>query len=349
MTHTFTEALACIRSSIEMGDHTPTLLLGQPGTGKTSLFLKISDDFGVPRHLAESVIFRPSLRDPVDLMGVPFIDEQEEGKVTRWALNELIINGNRIAETYGGCMFVLDELAQAPVMMQNACAGLMHDRYIGDNVLDDRVFVGATGNRAEDKAGSGRILTQLGNRLEVLELEVDLPAWSQYMIEMGYDPLLVAYINYRPDALQDFVPSRITNPTMRSWEMAAKVSTSLPASVYRAKISGRVGEGRAAEYIAFRQVYDELPDIQSILSAPMTALIPPDQGARYASVALLVKNISQVNWPALCQYIGRFATDVMSPEMEVAFFKDVSVRLPEYVQTREFGAWASGRGQEVLL
>ena len=334
-----------ILSSVNTGDMTPIYISGAPGCGKTSVCIDVAEDKGIPRDVAEACIFRPSLRDPVDLTGVPHI---EDG-VTKWATNSQLAYVNGVAERYGFALFIIDELPQAVPMMQNALAGLMHDRFVSDTRLHDDVFVVATGNRAKDKAGAGRVMSQLANRVEHLEMDADTKAFSSYMMGKGYDPLIAAYIRYRPDALDDFNPDAFSNATMRSWEAVAKVDTTLPSDIYYAKVAGRVGEGRAAEYIGFRRVASELPKIETILAHPETAPMPQDHGARYAAVGLLVRHADPSTFGTLAKYAARFATEMQSPELEVVFYMDSVAKDANFIQTPEYVAWGTGRGQEVLL
>ena len=341
----YSQVKQAIQSSIQQRDMTPVYISGAPGCGKTSVCIDVAEDMGIPRHVAENCIFRPSLRDPVDLTGVPHI---EEG-VTKWATNSQLAYVNQVAEDYGFALFIIDEMPQAVPMMQNALAGLMHDRFISDTRLHDDVFVVATGNRAQDKAGAGRVMSQLANRVEHLPMDADLKAFAHYMVTKGYDPMVAAYIRYRPEALDDFNPDAFSNATMRSWEAVAKVDTSLPSEIYFAKVAGRVGEGRAAEYIGFRKIASELPKIETILAHPDTAPMPQDHGARYAAVGLLVRHAEPSNFAALAKYAGRFATEMQSPELEVVFYMDVVAKDGEFLNTPEYVAWGTGRGQEVLL
>lgn len=336
-----------IMANIQSRDFTPIYISGEPGCGKTAVCVEVANDLGIPRKVTEdNCIFRPSFRDPVDLMGIPHVDSDG---YTEWALNSFIRNVNSVAQQYGFALLVIDELAQAVPMMQNALAGLIHDRFIANNRLHDDVFVVATGNRAQDKAGSNRILTQLANRVEHLEMDVDIDSWCTYMAAQDYDPLLPAFIKFRPAALQDFDPDRFSNATMRSWEAAAKVDSDLPRDIYFAKIAGRVGEGWAAEYIGFRDVYHALPDRELIINNPKTAPIPAEPSARYATMALLQRIVDESNMAPLAQYVSRFSTEQAAPEFEVMFFKYLTDAKAELCETKEFMDWATTRGREVLL
>lgn len=351
-TLSYTGGTAAIRANVEADDKTPTIIIGPPGCGKTTLPLTIAVEYGIPRDVAEKCIFRPSLRDPVDLAGLPHNErDPESGQLfTHWAANSFIKYVNDVAAKYGIAFLIIDELMQAVPMMQNALAGLMLDRFVGENFLDDRVFIVATGNRVEDKAGAGRLLTQVANRAEIWELSVDLESWGAYMTGQGYDPMLVAYARFDPACLNDFDPNRSVNGTMRSMEAAAKISTDLPEDVYLAKLSGRIPQARAAQYVAFRKLFDLLPTAEQMINNPTQAKLPTDnRGAMYAASALAFKRADRKTFGALTKYVERIALDGYAPDIEAAFYKDVACAKTELCETAEFVAWATGRGEDVVL
>lgn len=349
----FGEAEELIMANIRAADMTPLMLLGPPGCGKTTVPLNVAENaFGIPRDVAERCIFRPSLRDPVDLIGLPNvqIDETTGASVTHWSQNSFINYVNSVAEEYGGAILIIDELPQAVPMMQNALAGLLLDRFVGENYLHPNVYQVATGNRVSDKAGAGRVLSQLGNRVECHEMGTDLEGWRKYMLGKGYDPMITAYIAFDPGALEDFDPDRIVNGTMRSWEAAAKLDTELPPSVYFTKMAGRIPEGRAAQYRAFTELFHELPSADEMVNSPKTARLPRDnRGALFAAASLAFKRANEETFANITKYVERIATEAMSEDIEAMFYKDVVINKPELANTKQFGAWATGRGAQVLL
>ena len=347
----FDDAYTALKATINANDKTPQVIMGPPGCAKTSLAVKVFVDLGIPEDVVKNCIFRPSLRDPVDLVGLPHVERGDNGVLeTHWAANSFIGYVNRVAEKYGIAPLIVDEVFDCVTMMQNALAGLMLDRRTGDNVLHDRVFIVATSNRVSDKSGANRPLTKLTNRCEVWEMRADLEAWSRYMLEQDADPVMVAYCRFDPGALDDFDPDRMVNGTMRSWDAASRIPTDLPEPIYLAKLSGRVPEARAAQYIAFRKLHELLPTDQEMTTNPMGAKLPVDnRGALYLAATLAFKRVTQKTWPALVKYVERIATEAFAPDIEAAFYKDVVAHKNEFLSTKEFTAWATTRGADVTL
>lgn len=352
---TYTQVLEAIKANVAQGDMTPVYIDGAPGCGKTSLGLDVAEEYGIPRDVAERCIFRPSLRDPVDLAGLPHTERGADGTLyTYWAANSFIKYVNEVAEKYGIAFLIIDELPQAVTMMQNAVAGLVYDRFVGDNHLHENVYVIMTGNRVKDKAGAGRVVTQLGNRVEHLPMSVDLTAWSNFMLDKyGFDKagMFVAYVRFDPGVLEDFDPDRLVNGSMRSCEAAVKIDpTGLSPDVYLAKLAGRIPEGRARSYITFRELADELPTAEEMERSPKSAKLPVgNRGACFAAASLAFKRADAETFPNLAAYVERIALEAMEMDIEAYFYKDVITHKPELAETPTFLSWATGRGAEVLL
>lgn len=345
------EIKEAIRVGIRSNDLTPIYITGAPGCGKTDLCLDIAVEYGIPRDVAKLCMFRPSFRDPVDLMGVPYVDDVDDERMTRWARNHFIWYVNAVAKKYGIAILIIDELAQGIPAMQNAMAGLMHDRMVGEQCLDDRVYIVATGNRVTDKAGSNRIVTQLGNRMEVQEMDVSMEQWIEYMQQdPNYDPLLLGFIQFRAGTpLTDFSPDRLTNATMRSWTAVSKIPTNIDGKIYYAKVAGRVGEGHAAEYIGFRKIAEDLPSLQAICADPADAVIPDQQSAKFATATMCRKYAAQDPkvFPAVAAYMKRVART--APELEVVFYRGLEQAQPVIAQTPEYIDYITNRAIGVIL
>ena len=61
----YQSAVAIIKSTLEMNPQQAIYLSGAPGVAKTSMAFDVAKQFGLPEDRV--LLFRPSLRDPVDL------------------------------------------------------------------------------------------------------------------------------------------------------------------------------------------------------------------------------------------------------------------------------------------
>ena len=345
----FNQLKTAITSMIDAGVKRPFYVQGPPGAGKTDLSLEIASTYGMDRDTALNTIVRPSLMDPTDLLGIPWVDKDAEVPMTRWATNALLARLRNLSQQYEKVVLTIDELAQSTPMMFNALNGLLLDRRIGEVTLPDNVYLIATGNRTTDKAASNRIPTHTANRMVFLDYEVSLDDWVEWGLNNGVNPLLLGYLRFRPDALIDFSPDRPVNATPRSWAALSEIPEHLPRDIYHGLASGTVGEGRAAEWSAFRDVYHQLPSREDILLHPDTTPMPEEPSARYAATTLLTNMVTKDNLSQVAKYAERFTTELDAPEFEVILYKDISRLKPECRHTKEFIQWAATRGAKVLM
>ena len=305
---------------------------GAPGNGKTSAASVIFDRLGIPKE--NQVVFRPSLHDPVDLIGVPSVSDGTT------AFNPAAWLHQMQEGAWGLC---IDELPQGTVMMQNALAGLMLDRLIGDVKLSDNVYVVATGNRTKDKAGASRTVSQLANRVMRCEMESSLDDWTDWALTEGLPVWLIAGLRFRPNLLNDFNPDRFSNPTERTWEMVGKLPETLNDSQMFHAMQGLVGEAAAAEMAGFKQIMDKLPNIDVLLLRPRDAEVPTDPATLFALSGALAHRASVDNFESLLVYGNR-----IPPEFQVLIVKDAVKLCPAVCNTSAFIAWASKNAGVVI-
>ena len=312
------------------------LVLGRPGGGKSALAMDVVRTVGgTPEN---TVVFTPSLRDPVDVLGTP----RNNGTVTEWIPPAEFY---KLRDGVGKCYLIIEELTDASMPMMNAMCRIVLDKAAGDLKLSDQLQIIGTGNRTEDKSGANRLSTKLGNRLNVQEFDESLDAWVTWALDHDIDPVLIQFLRFKPNLLSDFDPSRPygINPTPRSWEKVAMASTALPTALYFQNIKGLVGEGAAAEYAAFRKIFASLVSPEEVLMNPTSVPIPKDLSAQYAIVGSLSNYTKATNVERISQYIERMPSD-----FGVMYWNDTIKKTPAVKVTKAFIAWAAGNGNTVL-
>ena len=303
-------------------------IIGKPGGGKSTLARDIVSELGIaPERITE---FNPSLRDPVDIMGLPKTD----GECSKWVPPAEFF---RIRDdgTDQPCALILEELSDAPIPMQNPLCRVILDRYAGELKLHPKLHIIATGNRTEDKSGATRMSTKLGNRMQTLTFDENLDDWCSWALDNNIAVEMIQFLRFRPNLLSDFDPNRTINPTPRSWAMANEVDPALTSDLYFANIAGCVGEGAAAEYTGFKRIFENLPDVDGILMNPAKAAVPDDMPVLFALTGALAHRVSKDNFDRVCEYIGR-----MPPEFQVMCVLDSKKLKPEIVNTKAFVQWA---------
>ena len=295
---------------------------GRPGGGKSACAREIANFLCEQFNIAEEQVveFNPSLRDPVDIMGIPF--KSADGQHSEWLPPAEFYN---LREGVGPCVLIIEELSDAQISMQNPMCRVILDRYAGSLKLSSQLFIIATGNRVEDRSGANRMSTKLGNRMRCLEFTEDLGDWVNWAESHGIDDVLVKFIQFQPKLLSDFDPKRKTNPTPRAWEKVSYIpefADDTDGLLYMSHVQGDVGEGAAAAYIGFRKVYKSLPDFTELLKAPKTYKIPTEQSALYATcmklTTMVTKDTTDKDVVAILTYLRRVA-----PEMKATAVREM--------------------------
>lgn len=320
-----------IRTSIlsqfraEQGNRVVPFILGAPGGGKSACARDAVRSLG----LDNVVEFTASLRDPVDVLGVP----NNAGAYTQWVPPQEFY---QLRKGVGRCALILEELSDAPVPMQNALCRVVLDRYAGQLELSDQLFIIATGNRTTDRSGANRITSKLANRTRLFEFTENVDSWVEWGLDNGIDPVLLSFLRFRPNLLSDFDPNRFANPTPRSWERVSLIPADLPEQLFFDNVAGEVGEGAAAEYTGFRRIYMSLPPVESVLLDPAGADVPTEPAAKYALMGALAHKATKDNFDRVSAYLER-----VEPEFNVMAVRDAIKLNPSIKSTRSFVEWAS--------
>jgi hypothetical protein len=332
----YSDIKTSVLSNFSISNKLVPYIEGRPGGGKSSLGRDIIKSLGInPERVTE---FNPSLRDPVDIMGVPRTDAD----VAKWIpMPEFY----RIRDdgTNDACALLIEELSDSPIPMQNPMCRVILDRYAGELKLHPKLFIIATGNRTEDKSGANRMSTKLGNRMQTLQFDENLDDWCNWAIESDIKMPLIQFIRFRPNLLSDFDANRKTNPTPRSWEMVSEVNDDLPADLYYGNVVGLVGEGAAAEFTGFLRIFKNLPNIDGIIMNPSKAEVPTDKAVMYALTGALANRVSPDNFDRLTEYASR-----LPQEFQVMYMLDSVKRSPDCKDTKAFVQW-SIKNASVLL
>lgn len=299
-------------------------LEGAPGGGKSACAKKIGEELGfTPENVHQ---FFASLRDPVDLMGTPM---PRDG-ITHW--NPPV----EIARLQTGRhLFIIEEISDATTPMQNALCGFMYDRRINDVKLSDEVYFLATGNRTKDKSGAQRIQSKLAGRMRRYEYTENIDDWSEWALDSGLDVLLIQFLRFKPSLLSDFNPDNFSSPTPRTWEKVAMCPTDLSPELYLETITGDVGPGAAAEYVAFRRVAEKMPSIDLALMQPDKVEIPTDLATLYAFTGALAHRATRDNFERI-----EIITERLAPEFSVMLVNDAVRMTPDIRKAKAYTTWA---------
>jgi hypothetical protein len=318
--------------------HQSVMVWGPPGCGKShAMCVGLPEALGMkPLGHPDSAVrmFRPSVHDPVDLIGLPAVTEES----TSWVTPDILLEVNGLAERHGRALFVIDELNQSVPMMFNALNGLILDRGQGKFKFHPGVSVVCTGNRQTDKAASNRMPSHTANRLAHFDMDSSLDSFKAFWITNDLPVYILSFLNFKPGLLNAFDPDKRENATERMWEMFARGSggDSLPLDDTMTMAKAFLGEGIAAELHAFRKAMVEMPNPDTCIADPTGAPLPPSLAAKYAIAGALAHRVTTKNIEAIITYMGR-----LEKQFEVLAVRESFARVPSIMATPCMLKWSN--------
>jgi hypothetical protein len=243
------------------GEYRPYWLWSSPGMGKSSGVEWIAQQLD-----CELILRIGCLEDPLEVKGCPYVEDS----TTKYATPSWF-------PSHGKCIIFLDELAQAPVLTQQTMMGLALTRRMGEAVLPDGVAVIAASNRLQDKAGVNRVITPLLNRFVHLDIESNVRDWLDWATKNDIKPEVRSFIEYRPELLNTFDPTNghRSFASERTWHFVSDLLPHLSPECRYEVLAGTVGEGEAAEFTAYMDIYEDLPPLQPILNGEKPSVDNP--------------------------------------------------------------------------
>ena len=313
------------------------LITGAPGIGKTDIITQAAADAG-----CELILSHPVVADPTDYKGLPFASK---GQADFLPYGDL----RAIMDATKPTVFFMDDLGQAPPSVQAACMQLLLAREINGKKVSDFVTFAAATNRAKDKAGVSGILEPVKSRFaSILELQVNSDDWVDWALNKGNMPIeLIAFVRFRPDLLNSWEPTKeiVNGACPRTVaNVGRQQAAGVPAGLERQIFTGAAGEGFATEYVAFLNIFQNLPNLDDIFLNPDTAQLPTDPSVIYATMAVLASKMTQTNADAAYTYINRI------PAVEAGAFcvKSAIARDKSITHTKAHIKWASDKGNQIF-
>jgi hypothetical protein len=323
-------------ASTREGHHTPVMLWGPPGVGKSQMVAQIAD-----RHKAPLIDIRLSQMEPSDLRGIPFRAEDS----VEWAVPAMLPNAKRHGEE--GILF-LDEITSAPPSVSAAAYQLILDRKLGEYEVPAGWAIIAAGNRQGDRGVTYSMPAPLANRFSHYEVEVNMDDWVAWAYANQIDERIIAFLRFRQDLLFDFDPSHnpIAFPSPRSWEFAHRGLQKFDENheLLTGALQACVGNAAGIELRAFIESLDQMPDLDAIINGEDIPA-PKEIDLQYAVASALVgrairakdtDDAANVHGNILA-YAGKFP----QREMGVMMVSDMHRAIGEDIfAVPEFANWA---------
>ncbi len=331
--------------SAREGHHTPVMVWGPPGVGKSQMISQIAE-----RHDAQVIDIRLSQMEPSDLRGIPF----RTGESVEWAVPAMLPDAERHGEF--GILF-LDEITSAPPSVSAAAYQLILDRRLGAYQVPDGWAIFAAGNRQGDRGVTYSMPAPLANRFSHFELETHLDDWVSWAYAQGIDERLIGFLRFRPELLFDFDPAHnpVAFPTPRSWEFAHRALQKFGETpkLLIETLQACVGPAAGIELAAFVENLDKLPDIDAIIAGDSVP-VPSETDLQYAVACALVGRALRVRAEAdantvyghIIDYAGTFP----QREMGVMLISDMHRAIgQDLFAVPQFSSWAKAVADVMLF
>lgn len=305
----------------------PVLVKGAPGIGKTDIILSAAKKLKY-----DVLITHPVVDSPIDYKGLGAIVEGK-AKFLPYGNLEQMITANKPLIVF------FDDLGQAPAAVQAAVMQLLLSRSINGAALSKHVRFAAATNRREDKAHVSGILEPVKSRFtSIVELEVNNDDWIVWAEKKDVPKSLIHYIQWRPEMLFNFKPTRDIENSPSPRTVAAvgnMMNKKLPNSLMFDAIAGAAGLAFATEFTSFLRVYKELPTIKEIQANPETCKVPTEVSAKFAIMGMVLDAITTTNMGKFLIYLDRLGNEITTATMKLC-----SVKKPDVCKNSAYVNWA---------
>jgi hypothetical protein len=117
----------------------------------------------------------------------------------------------------------------------------------------------------------------------------------------------------------------------------------IPSDIEYESITGTIGEGAAAEFLAFLKIFRSLPNPDAVIMDPDNAAVPTDPATLYALCGALIHRSSDNNCHRVIQYADR-----LQAEFSVMLVRDLIKKIPSCQSGEAFIQWATKHSNFIL-
>ena len=332
-------------TSTRDGHHTPVMLWGPPGVGKSQMVAQVAAQHSVP-----VIDIRLSQMEPTDLRGIPF----RSGATVEWAVPAMLPDAQRHGPA--GILF-LDEITSAAPTVSAAAYQLILDRRLGAYRIPDDWAIFAAGNRQGDRGVTFVMPAPLANRFSHYEVETHLDDWVTWAYANGIDERVIAFLRFRPELLFDFDAAHnpVAFPSPRSWEFAHRALRKFhdQPNLMRGALQACVGPAAGIELQAFVDNLDNLPDIDAIVRGAEVP-VPREIDLQYAVASALVGRALRAHNNAgeneVYGHILNYAARFPQREMGVMLVSDMQRAVGRKIfAVPQFANWAKNIADVMLF
>lgn len=326
------------------------LAVGKPGVGKTQ-----GAKMAAARLGWDFIGICSPLQSPVKIGGYPRPPVEAGGDASH-CLFDGVAKAFRAEKP---TLLFWDDLGMAGGETLKALVEMVQFGKIDNRLLPDCVVqCGATNDIGHGADVQGLIEPLKSRWHTIVNIETNVDDVVGYGLANGWPSDLCAFLRNAPDALHDWKPSKSMSndgACPRTWEYVAQwINDGFDDSEV---IAGCVGKGRATQYLAFRELINELPDIDDVLMNPEKSSVPENPSARWLVSMALASKMTSGNFGQCVKYLNRVPAMFRTFSIRDAFRSEAARRADKTLpkgwealsSSRSFTAWAiSQDGREVM-
>ena len=229
----------------------PVFLLGAPGLGKTAIMQQIAGEMGLGL-----VSYSMTHHTRQSALGLPVIVEKEYGgktyQVSEYTMSEIIASIYDCLRTTGkteGILF-LDEINCVSETLSPSMLLFLQYKVFGGHQIPEGWVVVTAGNPPRFNKSVREFDAATRDRLKVIEVEPNYPAWKAYALDHGVSRCVISYLDIRPEDFYkvETTVDGLTVVTPRAWEDLSEILQ------YHEELGLAVSEELTTQYLQNKQV-----------------------------------------------------------------------------------------------
>ena len=229
----------------------PVFLKGAPGLGKTAIMQQIAEEmdlglvsYSMTHHTRQSAI------------GLPVIVEKEYGgktyQVSEYTMSEIIASIYDCMRETGkkeGILF-LDEINCVSETLSPSMLLFLQYKVFGGHQIPEGWVVVTAGNPPRFNKSVREFDAATRDRLKMLEIEPNYPAWKKYALENKISRCVISYLDIRQEDFYkvETTVDGLTVVTPRAWEDLSEIL------LYHEELGLPVSEALTTQYLQNKQV-----------------------------------------------------------------------------------------------
>lgn len=311
----------------------PSMIWGPPGVGKSDIAYQFGESMD-----AKMYELRANLFDPIDVRGGLKVVEMDDGTYrTRYGVPEDYPDSNY----QGAVLLFIDEIVNAPKATQNALLQLLLNKKIGTYQLPPNTIIIAAGNRAQDRAAVHEMPSTVRSRFAHYTVEANVDDWVKWAMMNNVHDSITSFIRMRPSLLHNTDGTDYAFPTPRTWAMLNRKLPYMTDDFYGC--ASLIGDGPAGEYLSYRAIYKDMPDIDQIIEKPGTTTVPTDTSILFAVSGALAARADKDNFDNIMRFVRR-----MPAEYQVITVRDSIAKQQDLVTLDCFTKWTTDNAAVLL-